>query len=96
MNPGRLLPVRSLDGTELASRASDRGNIRVFVSFDLEHDGHFYELLLEQSRAAASGFEVLGNSEFLTDSGRWSDRVRQQIGEADQVIVICGEHTDAS
>jgi hypothetical protein len=66
------------------------------VSFDLEHDEHLYKLLLEESRSGASGFEVLGRSERLTDAGLWSGRVRQQIREADQVIVICGAHTGNS
>jgi hypothetical protein len=76
--------------------AETPGSIRVFVSVDLEHDEHLYEVLLQQSRLEASGFEVCGSSEPLTDTSLWSGRVRQQIAEADQVIVICGEHTESS
>jgi hypothetical protein len=71
-------------------------NIDVFVSFDLDHDADLYELLLAQSRAAGFGFAVSGCSEFLTGTDLWSDSVRRRIREADQMIVICGEHTEAS
>jgi hypothetical protein len=104
MNP---LPVPTHDrpgpsvGNPLASPAPIRvseatGNTRVFVSFDHEHEEHLYEVLLQQSRLEASGFEVCGSSEPLTDTSLWSGRVRQQIAEADQVIVICGERTESS
>jgi hypothetical protein len=71
-------------------------NIDVFVSFDLDHDADLYELLLAQSGAAGFGFAVSGCSEFLTGTDLWSDSVRRRIREADQMIVICGEHTEAS
>ena len=70
--------------------------IHVFVSFDIEHDRELYELLLEQSRTSGSFFAVSGGSERFTATDVWSERVRRRIREADQVIVICGEHTDAS
>jgi hypothetical protein len=69
---------------------------QVFVSFDTEHDRELYELLLEQSAAPGSFFAVSGGSEHRTATDVWSERVRRRIREADQVIVICGEHTDAS
>ncbi len=70
--------------------------IHVFVSFDIEHDGELYELLLAQSRTPSSGFAVLSGSERLTATDVLSERVRRRIGEADKVIVICGEYTDTS
>jgi hypothetical protein len=70
--------------------------VHVFVSFDIEHDGELYELLLAQSTTPSSGFAVLGGSERVTATDVWSERVRRRIREADQVIVICGEHTGAS
>jgi hypothetical protein len=70
--------------------------LHVFVSFDMEHDGELYELLLAQSRAPSSGFAVLGGSERSTATDVGSERARRLIVEADQVIVICGEHTEAS
>ena len=70
--------------------------IHVFVSFDVEHDGELYELLLAQSRSPSSGFTVSGGSERSADTEAGSERLRRRIREADQVIIICGRHTDAS
>jgi hypothetical protein len=70
--------------------------MNVFVSFDIENDGELYELLLAQSRSPGSGFAVLGGSERSTDTEAGSERVRRRIREADQVIVICGKHTEDS
>ncbi len=68
----------------------------VFVSFDTDHDGDLYELLLAQSQAACSEFGVSGGSDRLPSTVVGSESVRRQIRESDQVIVICGEHTEAS
>lgn len=70
--------------------------VQVFVSFDVEHDGDLYELLRTQSAAATSGFAVVGGSEPARAGNAYSERVRRQIREADQMVVICGEHTRAS
>lgn len=71
-------------------------HVDVFVSFDIEHDADLYELLLSQSTTPSSGFAVMGGSERSTATEVGSERVRRRIREADQVIVICGEHTEAS
>jgi hypothetical protein len=72
-------------------------NIHVFVSFDIEHDEELYALIREQSRAPGSGFAVSGGSGCSTkEEDAWSERVRREIQEADEVIIICGEHTDCS
>jgi hypothetical protein len=68
----------------------------VFVSFDTDHDGELYELLLAESRASCSGFGISGASDRLPSTVVGSESVRRPIREADQVIVICGEHTEAS
>jgi hypothetical protein len=77
-------------------QAEPRRHVRVFVSFDPEHDERLCTTLLEQSRLAASGFEVVGFSDRLVETGLCNEELRQRIGEADQLIVICGEHTEAS
>ena len=76
--------------------ASSTGRVVVFVSFDTEHDASLYEVLLAQSRETASVFTVSGGSERPTAAEAWSQRARRRIAVADQVIVICGEHTEAS
>jgi hypothetical protein len=71
--------------------------VRIFVTFDLEHDGDLYDRLVAQSATRSdSGFEVSGRSEPLTMEDPWREAMRTRIGGVDQLIVICGEHTDAS
>lgn len=70
--------------------------VNIFVSFDLDHDADLYQLLLEQSANASFGFEVSGRSEASTLKDPEGVGLRRRIREADLVIVICGEHTDAS
>lgn len=70
--------------------------VRIFVSYDVDHDARLFELLLAESKAPGSAFEVAGASEHLSASESWSDGVRHRIQAADQMIVICGEHTEAS
>jgi len=72
------------------------GKTDVSVIFDVEHDEELYDELLEQSQCPGSGFAVTGGSERFTGTDSWSQRVRRQIRRADQVIIICGEHTDES
>jgi hypothetical protein len=68
--------------------------IQVFVSFDFERDRELFEELRTQS--SSSGFAVLGCSERHTATDVWNERVRRRIRNADQVIFICSEHTEAS
>ena len=72
------------------------GNVRIFMSFDLDHDEDLHDRLLEQSMKRASGFEISARSEARTMTDLWEDKLRRRICEADEVIVICGEHTAAS
>ena len=67
---------------------------RVYVSFDIDHDRELYERLLAQS--GGSSFCVSGRSEFAITADAWAELVRRRIREADEVIVVCGEHTVAS
>jgi len=71
-------------------------NVHVFVSFDIENDAELYERLLEQSQNSGSGFAVSGRSERSTAANASGERERRRIREADQVIIICGEHTESS
>jgi len=71
-------------------------NVRIFMSFDPENDKDLHDLLLEQSLRQSSGFEISARSEAATMTDRWDERVRRQISQADEVIVICGEHTSSS
>jgi hypothetical protein len=70
--------------------------IHVFVSFDLNHDEDLCNLLLEQSERPSLGIEVLGCSKARSVNDAPGEGVRRQIRQADEVIVICGEHTGDS
>jgi hypothetical protein len=67
---------------------------RIYVSFDIHHDRVLYERLVDQSGPA--GFTVTSGSEDPFAADFWDARLRSRIGAADQMIVICGEHSDAS
>ena len=66
----------------------------IYVSFDIRHDRVLYEQLVNQSGTA--GFSVSSGSEAPFASEIWDARLRRRIRDADQMIVICGEHSDAS
>jgi hypothetical protein len=68
--------------------------VNVYVSFDLEHDRDLHDRLLAQS--SQSAFKIASGSEAGDMTEAWVARVRLCITEADEVIVICGEHTDDS
>ena len=69
-------------------------DVQVFVSFDVEHDQDLYDLLVAHSRTPSSGFCVSSGSKRTTTTSL--EGVRREIRGADQVIVICGEHTQTS
>ena len=66
----------------------------VYISFDIHHDRELYERLLDQSGTA--GFTVSNRSEGAFAAEIWDSRLRRRIRDADQMIVICGQHSDAS
>ena len=70
--------------------------VRVFLSFDPGHDDDLKAKLLGESVKSGSGFEIEGCSEPAGMTDSWSERVRSRIRAADEVIVICGEHTQDS
>ena len=70
--------------------------VRVFMTFDVGHDKDLKKRLVEESAKASSGFEILGFSEAATPSDASNERVRRLMAAADEVIVICGEHTGDS
>jgi hypothetical protein len=73
-----------------------RSRARIFSCFDVGHDEDLHSRLLAQSRQKGSLFEISGSSGTGVGTPRWEQRVRRQIHEVDQVVVICGEHTDVS
>jgi hypothetical protein len=69
--------------------------LRIYMSFDLDHDRDLHDRLSKQARKPAS-FAIASRSEDGEITDAWTERVRGCIAEADEVVVICGEHTDES
>ena len=70
--------------------------IRVFVSYDREHDADLHQQLVEQASNTTSGFVISARSKTRAPTDLWEEGLRREIREADEVIIICGEHTDCS
>lgn len=69
---------------------------RVFTSFDFDHDEDLRNLLIGQAKNPDSPFELADWSVKEHMTGDWKAKVRERIRKVDQVIVICGEHTDTA
>jgi hypothetical protein len=69
--------------------------LRIYMSFDLDHDRDLHDRLLEQLRSH-SAFAIGSRSQAGEMTEAWTERVRGRISESDEVVVICGEHTDES
>jgi hypothetical protein len=69
---------------------------RVFTSFDFDHDEDLRNLLVGQSKNSDSPFEMTDWSVKEPMTGDWKAKVRTRIRGVDQVLVMCGEHTDTA
>ena len=67
--------------------------VRVFVSFDCDHDENLRTLLVGQAKKRDSPFELTDWSVKEPMTGDWKSQVRARIKATDQMIVICGTHT---
>jgi len=70
-------------------------HVRIFSMFDTERDADLNRLLLAQASDSCSEFKVCAESPPASLAAR-EDRVRQMIRDADEVVVICGAHTEGS
>jgi hypothetical protein len=70
-------------------------DVRIHLSFDLEHDRDLHDRLLAQAKRQTA-FAISSRSEAGEMTHAWTERVRDRISQADEVVVICGEHTDES
>ncbi|WP_423923543.1 TIR domain-containing protein [Frigoribacterium sp. 2-23] len=68
---------------------------RVFVSFDYDNDNDLKNLLIGQARNPDSPFEVEDWSIKVASSG-WRADARNRISRSDQVVVLCGQHTNTA
>lgn len=69
---------------------------KVFISFDFDNDEDLKILLVGQAKNDDSPFEITDMSVKDELSGDWKEKVRTRIKKVDQVVVICGEHTDTA
>lgn len=67
---------------------------RMFTAFDFDHDEDLRNLLVGQSKKPDSPFEMADWSVKEAMTGDWKAKVRTRIRKVDQVVVLCGEHTD--
>ena len=70
--------------------------VREFTSFDFDHDEDLRNLLVGQSKNPDSPFEMADWSVKEVMVGNWKEKVRTRIKKTDQVIVICGTHTNTA
>ena len=70
--------------------------IRIFISFDGDHDADLRDLLQEQCERPGSMFEFAARSQGASLNEAWNASSRSRIRSADEMVVICGEHTNAS
>jgi Thoeris protein ThsB, TIR-like domain len=70
-------------------------DVRIHMCFDPAHDRDLHDRLLAQSRGR-SAFAISSRSEGGELTEEWIARVRGRITDCDEVLVICGEHTDES
>jgi hypothetical protein len=70
-------------------------DVRIHLCFDVEHDRDLYDQLLAQATRHAR-FAVASRSESGAMTEAWTARMRGRISDVDEVVVICGEHTDES
>lgn len=70
--------------------------VRIFISFDYDHDVDLKNLLVGQAKNEDSPFEITDMSVKEELTGDWKEKVRQRIKRVDQVIVICGEYTNTA
>ena len=69
--------------------------VPVFISFDYDHDDDLKMLLVGQAKNEDSPFFIEDWS-IKEASSDWKDKARTRIKRVDQVIVICGKHTDTA
>ncbi|WP_230531775.1 TIR domain-containing protein [Microvirga roseola] len=72
------------------------GKSRLFISFDFDHDEDLRNLIVGQAKHSDSPFELADWSVKEHMTGNWKDKVRDRIRRVDQVMVICGEHTNTA
>jgi hypothetical protein len=88
--------AQALQQLKLEAGWREKSQVPVFVCYDREHDEALRERLVEQAKNVDAPFRVVGVSLAGPPSGEWDRETRGLIRAAEQVIVLCGEHTGAA
>jgi hypothetical protein len=86
----------SIPKTPDSKRGQKMAKKRVFTGFDFDHDEDLRNLLVGQSKKPDSPFELADWSVKEPMTNDWKAKVRTRIRIVDQVIIICGQHTDSA
>lgn len=78
------------------SNYKSHNKVKVFISFDYDHDLDLKNLLVGQADNDDTPFEITDMSVKEELSGDWKEKVRTRIKKVDQVVVICGEYTNSA
>jgi hypothetical protein len=70
--------------------------VRVYGCFDVRHDGDLLARLARESQSSDSPFAVTAWSARHTESADWETGFRTTLANVDEVVVLCGEHTDTA
>ena len=70
--------------------------VRVYGCFDVRHDGDLLARLARESQNSDSPFEVTAWSAHHAESADWETGFRTTLANVDEVVVLCGEHTDTA
>jgi hypothetical protein len=69
--------------------------VPVYISFDYDNDSDLKTLLVGQAANEDSPFSIADWS-IKEPSSDWKDKARKRIKRVEQVIVLCGEHTETA
>lgn len=68
--------------------------VKLFISFDFDHDEDLRNLLVGQAKNPDSPFDISDRSIKEPLTGDWKSKFRHRLKNVDQMAVICGEYTD--
>lgn len=67
--------------------------VRLFISFDYDHDEELRNLLVGQAKNPDSPFDIKDRSIKEPLTGDWKSKFRDRLKNVDQMAVVCGEYT---
>lgn len=92
-----MIRASALEPTSESTGPGPTGSpVRVFVSYDRANDEDLLDRLADEAAEPGSGFEIVATSVERPAMEPWDLRLRLAIRSADQVIVLCGEHSNCS